>query len=202
VPHVEISLPPKPLAFSALSLNHLALFINPMSRSTRHRLRLALEIQRSGHIVTIPCDRCAKSGKVCVVMTRSNYSRLKCSECVRQNKPCVNISWDSLDRTREDYQRKVDEDEVELAKITARLVKNKRILRQAEERAKKNAECLMEMLEMNATGEPDASEDDLTADLPHITPPTTSSSFVCMNVAMNATADLSCLLGDSDATFR
>lgn len=91
-----------------------------------------------------------------------NSSRLKCSECVRQNKPCVNLSWESLDRTREEYQKKIDEDEEELAKIMARLLRNKKILRQAEERAKKKAQCLMS--EMDTAGELEGVEDCPAAD--------------------------------------
>lgn len=66
-------------------------------------------------------------------------------------KPCVNLSWASLDRTREEYQKKVDEDEEELAKIMSRLLRNKKILRQAEERARKKAICLEN--EMDLSGE-------------------------------------------------
>jgi hypothetical protein len=48
---------------------------------------------------------------------------------MRLGRPCVNLSWDSLDRTRKEYQRKVDEDEAELSVILARLMRNKKILR-------------------------------------------------------------------------
>ena len=52
------------------------------------------------------------------------------------------MSWASLDRTREEYQKKVDEDEKLLAEVIARLLRNKKILKQAEERARKKALCL------------------------------------------------------------
>jgi hypothetical protein len=119
------------------------------SASTKNRLRLASEIQRNGRPVDIPCDRCFLSGHTCIAM--ANASRLRCSECVRLGRPCVNLSWDSLDRTREEYQRKVDEDEAELSVILARLMRNKKILRQAEHRAERKALCLSN--EMEATGE-------------------------------------------------
>ena len=60
------------------------------------------------------------------------------------------MSWESLDRTREEYQRKVDEDEELLATVMARLMRNKKILRQAEGRAARKAECLAS--EMDAEG--------------------------------------------------
>lgn len=119
------------------------------SVSTKNRLRLAAEIQRNGRPVDIPCDRCFVSGHTCIAM--ENASRLRCFECVKLGRPCVNLSWESLDRTREEYQRKVDEDEAELAKILSRLMRNKKILRQAENRAAKKALCLTN--EMEAAGE-------------------------------------------------
>jgi hypothetical protein len=78
-------------------------------------------------------------------------ARLKCAECVRAGRPCVNLSWSSLDRTREEYAKKVEEDEALLATVLSRLLRNKKILKQAEERAKKKAHCLM--AEMDAAGE-------------------------------------------------
>lgn len=125
------------------------------SSSTKNRLRLAAEIHRNGRPVDIPCDRCFSSGHTCIAM--ENASRLRCSECVRLGRPCVNLSWESLDRTREEYQRKIDEDEEELAKLLTRLMRNKKILRQAENRAQKKAQCLTN--EMEATGELDVLED-------------------------------------------
>jgi hypothetical protein len=87
----------------------------------------------------------------------ANSSRLKCAECVKQNKPCVNLSWESLDKTREEYRKKVEEDEEELSRVMARLLRHKKILQQAEERAKKKAECLF--AEMDVSGELDGAED-------------------------------------------
>ena len=89
--------------------------------------------------------------------------KLKCSECVRIGRPCANLSWEALDRTREEYQRKIDEDEEELAKIMSRLLRNKKILRQAEERAKKKALCLAN--EMEAAGELEVEENCPAADV-------------------------------------
>jgi hypothetical protein len=123
------------------------------SLSTKNRLRLASEIQRNGRPVDLPCDRCFLSGHTCIAM--ENASRLRCSECVRLGRPCVNLSWESLDRTREEYQRKVDEDEAELARVLTRLMRNKKILRQAENRAQRKTLCLTN--EMEASGELDLS---------------------------------------------
>ncbi|KAF4546922.1 Hypothetical protein D9617_96g011900 [Elsinoe fawcettii] len=59
------------------------------------------------------------------------------------------MSWASLDKTREEYQKKVDEDEAELSRVLARLMRNKKILKLAEERAKKKMECLATEMEDN-----------------------------------------------------
>ncbi|KAL9626126.1 MAG: hypothetical protein Q9204_007560 [Flavoplaca sp. TL-2023a] len=83
--------------------------------------------------------------------------RLKCSECVRQGKPCVNLSWMSLDKTREEYRKKIDDDEQLLAEVMARLLRNKKILQQADDRAKRKADCLM--AEMEASGDFQETDD-------------------------------------------
>ena len=67
----------------------------------------------------------------------------------------MNMSWESLDKTREEYQRKVDEDEELLAVVMARLMRNKKILRQAEGRAARKAECLASEMEAEGAFETD-----------------------------------------------
>ena len=130
------------------------------SAASQNRLRLASEIQRHGIISDIPCDRCFLSGHCCIAMEVKG--RMKCSECVRLGRPCVNLSWDCLDRTREECQKKIDADEEELSRVLARLMRNKKILRQANERAKRKAQCLAE--EIDIAGELEVPEDCPAAD--------------------------------------
>jgi len=52
----------------------------------------------------------------------------------------------------------VEADKEELQRILSRLLRNKKILRQAEERAKKKAQCLIS--ELDATGELEAAPSD------------------------------------------
>ena len=47
---------------------------------------------------------------------------LKCAECVCVGRPCVNLSWESLDKTWVEYKKKVEEDEKLLADVIARLL--------------------------------------------------------------------------------
>ncbi|XPS78854.1 hypothetical protein M3J09_010857 [Ascochyta lentis] len=97
-----------------------------MSSASQKRLRLSIEIRRHNSIAPISCDRCFAAGQDCFVMPSSN--RLKCAECVRVRRPCVNLSWESLDKTRAEYEKKVEEDERLLSDVIARLLRNKKIL--------------------------------------------------------------------------
>jgi hypothetical protein len=117
------------------------------SAHRKNQLRLALEIQRNGFTSPIECDYCLLHSKVCIIMPGG----LKCSECTRIGRPCVNMSWESLDRTRDEYSKKVEADEALLAEVVLRLMRNKKILKQAEERAKKKTICLSN--EMREAGE-------------------------------------------------
>ena len=111
----------------------------------QNRFRIAAEIQKYGIFSPSLCDRCFLSGLTCVVMEGSN--RLKCSECVRAGRACVNLFWDTLDKTREKYRKKVRENKQEFARVINRLLRNKSILQQVDERAKTKIRCFMEKLE-------------------------------------------------------
>ena len=74
-------------------------------------------------------------------------NRLKCSECVRAGRFCVNLSWEALDKIREKYRKKVRENEQKIARVINRLLRNKSILQQVDERAKAKIRCFMEKLE-------------------------------------------------------
>lgn len=125
------------------------------SSSSQKRLRLANEIQRLGHIAEISCDRCFLNGHTCIIM--DGKARLKCSECVRIGRPCVNLSWESLDRTRSTLEKEIEADEEELSRVMARLLRKKKLLKQANERAQRKAICLAN--EMEETGELDPLQD-------------------------------------------
>ena len=83
--------------------------------------------------------------------------RLKCAECTKAGKLCINMSQESLDRTRTKYRKKVKEDETLLATVITRLMRNKKILKQAEERARYKAlgiaNKIVESGELNLTKE-------------------------------------------------
>lgn len=138
-----------------------------MSLRRQDQIRLALEIRRNGVLVPVPCDRCFSSNSNCIAlanMVSDKNSRLKCSECTRLGRPCVNLSWQSLDKTREEYKKKIEDDEKLLMDVMARLMRNKKILKQAEDRAAKKLECLAN--EMRESGEEVDAEDPLSLDCP------------------------------------
>lgn len=130
------------------------------SSSSIKKNRLAKEITTYALVVDFPCFRCLENKHQCVVM--DSAKRLKCAECVKQGKPCVGLTWESLDRTREKLRKEIDEHEDELAGVMAKLMRKKKILRQADERAKRKAECLA--VEMEADGELDEPIDCPAAD--------------------------------------
>ncbi len=120
-----------------------------MSYQQQSRIRLAFEIDRYDILVDFACERCSCSSKSCIAMKDSS-SRLKCSKCVRASKACVNMSWISLNRTREDLSSKVAKDEAVLAIVITQLLRNKKMLKEVDAKAKRKTQCLLfEMKESN-----------------------------------------------------
>jgi hypothetical protein len=62
----------------------------------------------------------------------------------------VNISWVFLDKTCEEYKKKVEADKKLLAEVISRLMQNKKILQQAKDRAAKKAWYLANSLRDNS----------------------------------------------------
>ena len=77
----------------------------------------------------------------------SKNSCLKCLECVRVRRLCVNLSQESLDKTKAKYKKKVEDNKKLLADVITRLLQNKKILAQAKQRAAKKAKCLANKLD-------------------------------------------------------
>ncbi len=123
-----------------------------MSHQQQSRIRLAFEIDRYGILVDFACERCSRSGKPCIAM-KDSLSRLKCSECVRANKACVNMSWVSLNRIREDLFSKVAKNEAVLAIVITRLLRNKKMLKEADAKAKRKTQCLLSGVEESNVAE-------------------------------------------------
>jgi len=120
-----------------------------MFHQQQSRICLAFEIDRYDILVDFACERCSCSNKLCIAMEDSS-SCLKCSKCVRASKACVNMSWISLNRIREDLFLKVAKNEVVLAIVITRLLRNKKMLKEVDAKAKRKTQCfLFEMKESN-----------------------------------------------------
>jgi len=120
-----------------------------MFHQQQSRIRLVFEIDRYDILVDFACERCSCSSKSCIAMEDS-LSRLKCSKCVRASKACVNMSWTSLDRTREDLFSKVAKNEAVLTIVITRLLQNKKMLKEVDAKAKRKTQCfLFEVKESN-----------------------------------------------------
>ncbi len=117
-----------------------------------NRRRLAAEIDTQGSPVVLQCQRCFFSSSPCMIMS----SHPACAECTRHGKPCVGLSWDSLDRTREKLSKDLQAAEEEQAilsaqeaALAARIARLRKTLNQAQSRAKEKALCLAKELADN-----------------------------------------------------
>ena len=88
----------------------------------------------------------------------SGDEKLKCAKCTHQGKPCVSLSWASLDTSRNNLHEDLVVDEVEwdtllecLSKVQASVARKRKVLEQVEGHARKKLHCLVE--EMEAEGE-------------------------------------------------
>ncbi len=89
---------------------------------------------------------------------KDSSSCLKCSKCVRANKACVNMSWVSLNRIKEDLFSKIAKNEAVLTIVITRLLRNKKMLKKANAKAKRKTQCLLfEMKKSNVAESSDCS---------------------------------------------
>ena len=113
-----------------------------MSLQDDSHLRAAAEIHRYDVSMNFSCDRCSNSDRFCIAM-KDSFFRLKCSECVRVKKSCVNMFWSFLNSTREDLNIKIAIDEKKLITMITRLLRNKKILKEIDAKAKQKTRCLL-----------------------------------------------------------
>ncbi len=120
-----------------------------MSYQQQSRIRLAFEIDRYDILVDFVCERCFCFNKSCIAM-KDSLSHLKCSKCVRASKACVNMSWISLNRIRKDLFSKIIKNEAVLTIVITRLLRNKKMLKKVNAKAKRKTQCLLfEMKKLN-----------------------------------------------------
>ena len=88
----------------------------------------------------------------------SGNEKLKCAKCTCQGKPCVSLSWASLDTSHNNLREDLVVDEAEwdtllerLSEVQASMARKRKVLEQVEGHTRKKLCCLVE--EMEAEGE-------------------------------------------------
>ena len=132
------------------------LIMPPKSHASAGHLRLSLDIRDCGMVTASPCDFCVLRGLNCVKMPGNE--KLKCAKCTHQGKPCVSLSWASLNTSHDNLREDLVGDEVEwdtllerLSEVQACVAHKRKVLEQVEGCARKKLCCLVE--EMEAEGE-------------------------------------------------
>jgi len=110
-----------------------------LTREYDNRLRAAKEITVAGSPPDIACVYCSNHSILCVVME----SHSKCAECTRRGRPCVGVTWESLDRVRDKLESEILQTEEEQARLFAKLSRLRKMLRQTQDRAKQKTLCLL-----------------------------------------------------------
>ena len=84
-----------------------------------------------------PCNFCVLRGLNCVKMPGNKNS--KCAECTHQGKPCVSLSWASLNTSCNNLREDLAGDEVEwdtllecLSEVQAHVAHKRKVLEQVE----------------------------------------------------------------------
>jgi len=150
---------------STSSLKRKRKEFHELSKQQQDKLKLAEQIERYGLPAQWSCERCFGSLHECVIMP--SRPDLKCARCTRLGKTCVKVSWDSLDKIRDqkeaeiaDAEEKLRHANAETMKMMAEVVRrqkeaaelmesisrNKKVLNQAHERAKSKTICMLEEL--------------------------------------------------------
>ena len=114
-----------------------------------NRLRVAKEILSLGSPVAVACQFCFNHSCPCITM--EGYK--KCAECTRRGKPCVGVSWDSLDRVRAKLESDIQNAESEQnrllseqTRVASKLNRLRKELHLAKDRARLKTLCLVQEL--------------------------------------------------------
>jgi len=108
------------------------------SSKTRNRLHLYQSISKDSDPVSTACLHCSNLSILCVKM--ENHP--KCAECVRRGRPCVGVSWESLDRTRNKLESDLAAAEEELAQAFARVARLRKTMKHTKDKVTEKALCL------------------------------------------------------------
>ena len=109
---------------------------------SRNRLRLYNNIIKDGGPVSVACVNCFLLSRFCIMM--KNHP--KCAECVRRGRPCVDASWESLDRARDKLKSDITVTEDELARALIKLTRLKKTLKYIKSKIAEKSACLAQKL--------------------------------------------------------
>jgi len=108
------------------------------SSKTHNCLRLYQSISKDGDPVSTACLHCSSLSILCMKM--ENHP--KCAECVHRGRPCVSVSWESLDHTRDKLKSDLSVAEEELARALARVARLRKTLKHMKDKVAEKALCL------------------------------------------------------------
>jgi len=108
------------------------------SSKTCNHLHLYQSISKDSDPVSTACLHCSNLSILCVKM--ENHP--KCAECVRRGRPCVSVSWESLDHTRNKLESDLSVAEEELARALARVACLRKTLKHMKDKVAEKALCL------------------------------------------------------------
>ncbi len=139
-----------------------------LTREYDNRLRAAKEITISGSPPDLACVYCSNHSILCVVME----SHSKCAECTRRGRPCVGVTWESLDRVRDKLESEILQAEEgqarlleEQSRLFAKLARLRKTLRQTQDRAKQKTLCLLKEMGDDNDGDEEAPQPETLSQL-------------------------------------
>jgi hypothetical protein len=121
----------------------------------------------------IACVYCSNHSILCVVMEPHS----KCAECTRRGRPCVGVTWESLDRVRNKLESEILQTEEEQARLFAKLSWLRKTLRQTQDRAKQKTLCLLKEMGNDNDGDEETPQPETLSQL-LITCQTTFGSLI------------------------
>ena len=78
------------------------MFFSTCNSSQSNRLRLFYKILYCKVLFLSPCQCYHFLGRECIIISEDGI--LKCVKCTRRNKPCVDMSWETIEKLK-DYMR-------------------------------------------------------------------------------------------------
>lgn len=79
--------------------------------------------------------------------------RTRCAKCSKRGKPCINISWEHLNATKESLQSELSKLMDEQEALQFKISRKRKLLEQALDKSRKKASCLLDELDAEVVAE-------------------------------------------------